>query len=371
MKKLGKFISRILLGINIVLLLLVIFGHFSIPEYPAGYYWPLGLLGLVYPILVFFVFIYILFWIIFHYKYAIWGIITLTICWSSVAVCFSLFSGSKDDISSAESIQVISYNVHYFRELGNSQEENQALRSESIAFLKKKNPDIVCMQEFYSASSPHLNSLAYISEQLSLPYHYFSGGENDKSGHSGVVLFSRYPIIAAQRIELPESGNKKERIVYADIVKEEDTLRVFSVHLQSIYLSSKDLQNIEEVKSYKKDSVHLGEVKGILGKLKRAFKKRSKEADILAEKIKESPYPVLVCGDFNDPPNSYSYAVVSHGLKDAFLEKGFGLGRTFRKLSPTLRIDYIFTSPSIDILTFSIMHVNYSDHYPISSKIVL
>ncbi len=371
MKKLGKFISRILLGINIVLLLLVIFGHFFIPEYPAGYYWPLGLLGLVYPILVFFVFIFILFWIIFHYKYAIWGIITLAICWSSVAVCFSLSSASNEKVSDTESIQVISYNVHYFRALGNSQEENQTLRAESIAFLKKKNPDIICMQEFYSARSPKLNNLAYISSQLSLPYHYFSGGENYERGHSGVVLFSRYPIVSAERIELPKAGDKKERIIYADVVKEEDTLRIFSVHLRSIYLSPKDLQNIEEVKSYQKDSVQMGEVKGILGKLKRAFKKRSKEADILAEKIKESPYPVLVCGDFNDPPNSYSYASVSQGLKDAFLEKGFGLGRTFRKLSPTLRIDYIFTSPSIDILNFNIMHVDYSDHFPISSKIVL
>src|SRR5699024_7253767 len=99
--------------------------------------------------------------------------------------------------------------------------------------------------------------------------------------------------------------------------------------------------------------------------------KRSKEVDILAEKIKESPYPVLVCGDFNDPPNSYSYSSVSDGLKDAFLEKGFGVGRTFRKVSPTLRIDYIFTSTSIGIVNFNIMHVDYSDHYPIVSKIVL
>ena len=40
-------------------------------------------------------------------------------------------------------------------------------------------------------------------------------------------------------------------------------------------------------------------------------------------------------------------------MQDAFLKKGFGIGRTFSALSPTLRIDYIFTDKHFKIKQFN------------------
>ena len=103
----------------------------------------------------------------------------------------------------------------------------------------------------------------------------------------------------------------------------------------------------------------------MMGKLRGAYKKRSVQAEMLHEKIKESPYPVIVCGDFNDVPNSYTYYTAKGNLLDAFLKKGSGFGRTFRFISPTLRIDYILADKKFEVTGFNKIEVNYSDHYPI------
>jgi endonuclease/exonuclease/phosphatase family metal-dependent hydrolase len=79
--------------------------------------------------------------------------------------------------------------------------------------------------------------------------------------------------------------------------------------------------------------------------------------------INQSPYPVILCADFNDVPNSYTYFTVRGNLQDAFLLKGSGIGRTFTAISPTLRIDYILASNELSILQFNRVTKKYSDHY--------
>jgi len=93
------------------------------------------------------------------------------------------------------------------------------------------------------------------------------------------------------------------------------------------------------------------------------------QADIIDQVRNNSPYPVVITGDLNDVPNSYTYFKVRGSLKDAFLEKGYGIGRTFRSLSPTLRIDYIFTDPRFSVAQFKREKKNYSDHYMIVADI--
>jgi endonuclease/exonuclease/phosphatase family metal-dependent hydrolase len=116
-----------------------------------------------------------------------------------------------------------------------------------------------------------------------------------------------------------------------------------------------------------KDPVNasVAESKAIAYRLRNAYIKRAYQAEMLNKKIKESPFPVIVCGDFNDVPNSYSYFTVKGDLQDAFLKKGSGIGRTFRSISPTLRIDYILADKKFKVIQFSKLKVPYSDHYPI------
>jgi endonuclease/exonuclease/phosphatase family metal-dependent hydrolase len=93
------------------------------------------------------------------------------------------------------------------------------------------------------------------------------------------------------------------------------------------------------------------------------------QADIIDQVRNNSPYPVVLTGDLNDVPNSYTYFKVRGSFKDAFLEKGYGIGRTFRSLSPTLRIDYIFTDPRFSVVQFKREKKDYSDHYMIVTDI--
>ena len=93
----------------------------------------------------------------------------------------------------------------------------------------------------------------------------------------------------------------------------------------------------------------------------------------MGEKVAESPYPAIICGDFNDIPNSSTYFNVKGNLQDPFLKKGFWTGRTTRTsfgiISPTLRIDYILASRSFTAKQFQIIHVPYSDHYPVETDL--
>ncbi|NBV30468.1 MAG: hypothetical protein EBR98_02805 [Chitinophagaceae bacterium] len=107
----------------------------------------------------------------------------------------------------------------------------------------------------------------------------------------------------------------------------------------------------------------------IVAKLKRGIVIRSMQADIIDQVRNNSPYPVVLTGDLNDVPNSYTYFKVRGSFKDAFLEKGYGIGRTFRSLSPTLRIDYIFTDPRFSVVQFKREKKDYSDHYMIVADI--
>ena len=157
-------------------------------------------------------------------------------------------------------------------------------------------------------------------------------------------------------------------------------MRVFNVHLQSIHLGRKEIEYVKSLGDIAKaedlqKQDHLKSSKSIIKKLRDAYIKRGNQAKTLREHIKEASkkYPVIVCGDFNDTPTSFTYRTVSQGMKDAFLESKLGFGGTYPNLVPLFpfRIDYVLTTPDVDIHNFNILYKDYSDHYPISCSFSL
>ena len=138
-------------------------------------------------------------------------------------------------------------------------------------------------------------------------------------------------------------------------------VRVFNIHLQSIKLSSTDKDFIEqgggETTSRK-----------VAGKFKRAFQQRAAQAKAVKLAIKKSPHPVIVAGDFNDSPVSYTYRTLAKGMQDAFLKKGFGIGATYADGIPLYRIDYLLFDRQFKIHDFDVIKKRFSDHYPIVAK---
>ena len=156
---------------------------------------------------------------------------------------------------------------------------------------------------------------------------------------------------------------------YTDVANETDTIRVFNIHLQSLKFSADNLKYIDDPEM--SDENDLKRSRSVIGKLKVGFLKRKVQAERIRAEMDKSPYPVIVCGDFNDLPNSYAYNTIGNGLKNAFAEKGSGIGRTFSGISPALRIDNIFVADKYDVQQYTRINKKMSDHFPVITDIEL
>ena len=150
----------------------------------------------------------------------------------------------------------------------------------------------------------------------------------------GSIIFSKYPIIDSGKIIYP--NNIPESCIYIDIKKDADTFRIYTLHLQSFKFKDSDYMHIQQIK--KQDDSALSASKNIFSKMKIAFLRRAIQAQTIRAAINQSPYPSIVCGDFNDVPGSYTYFQILGERQDAFLSHNFGIGRTYYTLAPTLRI---------------------------------
>ncbi len=140
--------------------------------------------------------------------------------------------------------------------------------------------------------------------------------------------------------------------------------------MQSLEFKKEDFENIEEIKDDQKDI--LQNTKGLFGKVRRAMMLRKGQAEIIQEMVSNDTHPTIFTGDFNDVPNSYAYATIKGDkFQDVFLEKGFGIGRTFNDISPTLRIDYLFATKDFEVLQFNRIARNLSDHYMLVADVRL
>jgi endonuclease/exonuclease/phosphatase family metal-dependent hydrolase len=178
----------------------------------------------------------------------------------------------------------------------------------------------------------------------------------------GLALFCKYPMVNRGRIDL-ESGTST--CCYADILFREDTLRVYNLHLQSTRLSDQQYGFLDTLK-LRYDDQQMEEFRDLSVRLRDAFVKRAAQADIVKTHTDSCPYPLILCGDFNDTPVSYTCRTIRKGLQDVFAEAGWGVGRTYVGRFPSFRIDYIFCSDAFEALHFNNKKLRLSDHYPVT-----
>ena len=334
--------------------------------------WEMGFLGLLFPILLTLTLSFLIFWLLADRRLSLISLVALCVGYHSIYVFFAFHGGQQKDFKKPPgSLTILSYNVHYFDPYNDTPEKNHLTRHLILDLIKSQHPDIACFQEFFtSEDQKKFDFKQYISDSLGLPYRFFNSDYNSgfDNSHSGAIIFSRFPIFRSKKIPLI-SDQPGETAIYADLLIGKDTVRVYTMHLQSIYLNKKDLAGIEQVKQ--EEDTGFKAARSILGKLKKAFIKRGQQATTIAREIARSPYPVIVCGDFNDTPNSFAYSTIKGGLQDAFLHRGFGIGPTYISISPTLRIDYIFVDRRFTVNHFLRIPKKLSDHYPIEVNITL
>lgn len=328
-----------------------------------------GIMPYIVPILTAINIFFIFFWLFTKkYYFILIPVVAIFLSWNVLSVLIAghpFSSSSKNDHKHA--FRIMSYNVRLL-DLYNWSGRKET-RSEMLSFFKQENADVLCLQEFYSGNdSVGKNNIKDIQAQ-GYPYVASCVMNENKRGIWGSVVFSKFPIVTRKNHDIDvEGGNLLQEV---GIKKGSDTFTVFNVHLKSNKFTSSESDLVGKKELPEWDEKTKAQTKSIYDKLENSTKNRGLEAKIVGDKIQKNKYPVIVCGDLNDIPGSYAYFKLRTNLKDLFLEKGFGLGATYNKVIPVLRIDYIFFDPRFNVLDYQKPTEEYSDHFPVIGQFEL
>lgn len=334
--------NKVMFFFNIVLTVLTIAGYI-LPFLAPKTFPLLSVLTLFLPMMLIINVLYFIYWGIQFKRQILLSSVVLLLGITFINK-FYKFSGTDFKVEEQD-LKIMSYNVRLFNKFEWS--EKKTVPIEISDFVKSKKPDILCIQEFSNAAE---FDYSYFPHQFILVK-----GNKIKTGQA---IFSNFKIINSGEIIFPESNNN---VIFADLKREKDTIRVYNMHLQSISITPEvndlndDIQGIDQSKSEK-----------MFKRISKAFKKQQQQAEIIMEHKNDCPYPIIICGDMNNSAFSYVYRVIRGDLQDSFEEAGSGFGKSYDFKYYPARIDYIFADKKFHVKHFD----NYpsivdSDHFPI------
>lgn len=319
------------------------------------------LLPVLIPLNIFF----ILFWVGFKKWHFLISLSVLLLCWNIIRNTFPVNFNNTENYNGEADFSLLIYNTYANAMMTKHTADNP---NPVIQYMLDKDPDILCIQE-YSASynKIHLTQVDLLRIFKKYPYHHIYFKVDTGWSYFGNATFSKFPIVAKSVVEYQSSYNTT---IVSDIEIKGKTIRIFNCHLES----NKITENDKVMAVRLKDNFDSENIKGTTmhfsRKLGSAYRIRAKQADIVAEEISKSPYPVMVVGDFNDLPGSYVYSTIRGNLQDAFVENGFGLGWTFSDSVLKFRIDHVLYDPSMEIKSFRLYNKTQgSDHFPLYCKV--
>lgn len=249
-------------------------------------------------------------------------------------------------------VKVMTYNVGVFRDYKVHSRSISDVKQSLVNLIKEHNPDIICLQE--SGKWPN-NTAREFSKKIGYKYYSY----NKDNGNS---YFSKY------RIENVNIFKDENIAKFADIkeivINKNESFYLVNCHFNSFGISKEEIEYINDTKNIVKDSETYG--KSVLYKLRKGFERRTKSTDLLLRNLPEKTQPLIICGDFNDTPLSYTYNKMSEaGLYDAFITSSKGIGKTYCGSLPLLRIDYFWYNDEIEIVDYERIKQTTSDHYPL------
>ena len=342
MKNLGLF-DKLVFILNSLAATALLFSYL-LPHVPPKTFALLSVLSLGVPVLIILNAVFLLYWLLRLKRQFLLSLIILVLGYNYVGSLVK-FSG-KDKEAETSDLSIMSYNVRMFNAY--KWTDRKDIPENITSFVKAQNPDILCVQEHYVGAA----ELSKI-----FPYEYIK--LKGKNAEFGSAIFSKYPIIKTFSADFPHDGNNNA--LYADVVVDKDTVRVFNVHFQSLNIKPEinDLQ--------KEDS------KKLLGRIGYGFSLQQEQAESVMKEVTASPYKTIIAGDFNNTSFSYIYNLITRDdrFNDAFLEAGSGFGKSFKLNYFPLRIDFLLIGKQMKINSFEKYDIDYSDHYPISTRISL
>ena len=360
-KFLRLFTKKVLIILNVLAALIFLIAGLA-PYVNPSAWWIVSILAYGFPFLLLTVVAFLIGWLFVKRRLAFISAIALLIGYKSIAVLLAFnFSPTFTQTKAPQNIRVLTWNVARFVELKKSNNKGSTTRKKMLELIGEQNADILCLQEFHSSSrKEYYDNITTIQKNLGFPYHYFNRTEDGSGLFYSSIIFSKYPIVDSGLLRYPRP-TLPDVLLQADIKIGKKTIKVYTTRLQSYQLKKGEYPTTEIINEEK--NTLFRKVKSLIAKLYHTLTNHKIQSDIIHQVMEDSPYPVVFCADLNDVPNSYAYHQCRGNKKDAFLEKGFGIGRTFASISPTLRIDYIFVDNAFSVNQFKKLLRPYSDHY--------
>lgn len=359
MKLLRVLFQSMVAAANVFIVVLLIASAFSDRVSPNSML-IFSYLGLAFPILVLINLCFLGYWLFFRKWYmSLIPLVGFLLSINALQIYFPLHL--KTATIPDPHIKVLSYNVMNFAYKDHTEEKHNPI----LDYIVKSNADIVCLQEYWGPlKGSHLKQ-ADIKRALKM-YPYFKVLSSPSAGNDliGIAVFSKYPIRSARKVKY-DSAYNLSGVFELDVKGKKVTL--INNHLESFKLT---LQDREDYESFLKsmNSNMFDELKSRLhGRLGPAFRQRAHQAEVISNEVQKAKGDyVVVCGDFNDTPISYVRRTVQNGLKDAFVESGFGMGSSFNRNLFYFKIDYILHSSNMKAYNCTVDNdISESDHYPI------
>ncbi|WP_417289685.1 endonuclease/exonuclease/phosphatase family protein [Corallibacter sp.] len=337
-----KFIDKLIYLVNALVATMLLLSYI-LPFFPPKTFAVLSVLSLGVPFLILVNVLFFLYWLVKLKKQLMLSLVVLVIGYFSFGSLYK-FSTSEDNTKDQSTLlSVMNYNVRLFNVYDWIPENG--IETKMVNLIKKSSPDVLSMQEYHPHKNIDLSFFKYKYEKLS--------GNKTKYGQA---IFSQYPIINSGSIEFPNTSNNA---VFVDIVKKQDTIRVYNVHLQSLKIDA-DVNKLKE-----EDSERL------LKRVGQTFKMQQFQTELFLLHKKQCHYKMIICGDFNNTAFSYVYKEIKGDLKDTFKHAGNGFGRTHNFKFFPIRIDFILADKTFEVTDFKTFDDDYSDHYPILANLKL
>ncbi|MEM0993270.1 MAG: endonuclease/exonuclease/phosphatase family protein, partial [Bacteroidota bacterium] len=329
-----RFFTRLMKWLNQGLIIVTLLSYLSPFLHPEQFSW-ISALGLIYPFLLLLNLLFLLYWGIRRKRYFLFSLVCVLLGWTFLSRNFGLSGTNEREVASLKIMTFNASSGHYFPLPNAVGRDEKAFRT----YVAAQDAEIICLQEFFYA--PNFQKITTSEQQK---YHFAY------SDSRRLVIASIYPIKHYESLEFVNSSNGT---LFADVEVDGKMVRIYNTHLKSNQITDIVDEVAEEKKFREKETWQ--KIKRIFEGYRKMAKVRATQAENLAAHMAQSPYPVILCGDFNDVPQSYAYETLTKDLVDHFQVKGKGIGSTFAGNLPFLRIDYIMSSPSLKVVDSQII----------------
>jgi endonuclease/exonuclease/phosphatase family metal-dependent hydrolase len=351
---------RPVLWLNYFFVIVLLMANLS-PLIAPDVFWPMSIVGLAFPVILIFNLVFVFYWAFLKRKYFFYSLVAVLLSYSLIFDHFQWIRPEKQNLENEDAFKIISFNA---RNLSNTNYKsgNKVIRDSIMSYLSEYKADLICFQEFQSYPTRGVISEKDFQKNLGLiHYKMFPYFINSNTEFKDLMIsFSKYPIINSEAFY--DKG--KCYGFFTDLEIKQDTIRLFNIHLESNHFSRDDYEIFNENEVILNESKR-NQIQRLLQKIKRYGKRRSIQSRVIRLEIEKSPYPVIVAGDFNDTPASFSSRHIRGQLTDAFRHKGSGYGNTYNGRLPPMRIDYLLFDPKIHVMYYRELKVNLSDHFPV------